>query len=265
MRLIQLSDLHFGTEQPIVVAALVEAIRRLQPDLLLLSGDITQRARRTQFAACARFLALLPQVPMLAVPGNHDLPLFNLWQRMFFPYAQYCALFGQDLAPRYEVGGMLVLGVNTTRPSKHVGGCFRRESVRQVTECLADSDAVVKIVMGHHPVDAVLSSDEANIAQGAEMAMRDWADAGMQLYLAGHIHYPFFARLDRRYPGVPGDCWTGQAGTAISSRVRDHKANSFNLIEWQPKAAELLLARWDFTPAVPGFFCVEQFQLPLRS
>lgn len=265
MRMIQLSDLHFGTEQPEVVDALVATIQSLQPDLLLLSGDITQRARRSQFRACEHFLARLPQVAVMAVPGNHDLPLFNLWQRLWAPYAQFQRSFGDELAPEYESDQLLVLGVNTTCPGRHVDGGFSTASLNAVAQRLKNSRARVKIVMGHHPVDAVLAVDEKNIAEGADAAVRAWSAAGMQLYLAGHIHYPFHARLDRRYPGVPANCWTLQAGTAISSRVRDHKANSFNLIDWSADQDTLRLERWDFTPTTPGFMRVEQAQLPLRD
>ncbi len=265
MRIIQLSDLHFGTERQHVVTALVEQIHQLQPDLLLLSGDITQRARRAQFQACERFLARLPSVPVLAVPGNHDLPLFNLCQRFVAPYAHFRRSFGHVLAPCYQSGEILVVGVNTTRPGKHIDGSFSAEKIARVAQRLEASAARIKIVMGHHPVDAVLGIDEKNIAAGAEAAVRAWSRAGMQLYLAGHIHYPFCARLDRRYPGVPANCWTLQAGTAVSSRVRDHKSNSFNLIEWRPEQQALQLERWDFTPALPGFLCTDQLQLPLRG
>ncbi|GAA0695007.1 metallophosphoesterase family protein [Marinobacterium maritimum] len=265
MRMIQLSDLHFGTERPEVVTALVEVIHQLEPDLLLLSGDITQRARRAQFQACERFLARLPLTPLLAVPGNHDLPLFNLWQRLVAPYAHFRRTFGCDLAPCYQSDEVLVVGVNTTRPGKHIDGSFSTAKVAAVSRQLELSDARVKIVMGHHPVEAVLEVDEKNIAAGAEAAVRAWSRAGMQLYLAGHIHYPFCSRLDRRYPDVPSNCWTFQAGTAVSRRVRDHKANSFNLIEWHSAQEELLLSRWDFSPVLPGFLCAEQLQLPLRG
>ncbi len=263
--MIQLSDLHFGTERPEVVTALVEAIHQLQPDLLLLSGDITQRARCEQFRACERFLARLPPVPRLAVPGNHDLPLFNLWQRLVAPYAHFRRTFGDERASCYQADGVLVVGVNTTRPGKHIDGSFSPERVAAVARRLEHSAARLKIVMGHHPVDAVLEVDEKNIAAGAEAAVRAWSRAGMQLYLAGHIHYPFCASLERRYPGVPANCWTLQAGTAVSWRVRDHKANSFNLIEWCSGQEMIELERWDFTPALPGFLCAEQLQLPLRG
>ncbi|GAA0792564.1 metallophosphoesterase family protein [Marinobacterium sediminicola] len=265
MRMIQLSDLHFGTERPEVMDALVTVMHQLSPDLLLLSGDITQRARRAQFRACERLLARLPPAAIMAVPGNHDIPLFNLWQRLVAPYAHFTRTFGDDLLPCHDSGQVLVVGVNTTCPRRHIDGTFTEKQIETVAHRLKASHARVKIVMGHHPVDAVLESDERNIARGAERAVRTWTQAGMQLYLAGHIHYPFCARLERRYPGLSPECWTFQAGTAISFRVRDHKANSFNLIEWLPAQQALQLERWDYTPAIEGFLCAEQIQLPLRG
>ncbi|MBR9829072.1 MAG: metallophosphoesterase [Oceanospirillales bacterium] len=265
MRLIQLSDLHFGTEQPAVVAALVARVQQLQPDVILLSGDITQRARRAQFAACRRFLNQLPAVPVLAVPGNHDLPLFNLWQRFSKPYAHYRRIFGHRLAPVYDNGDVLVVGVNTTRPGKHVDGGFSAATIASVGQYLRASTATVKIVMGHHPVDAVLATDEQNVAAGAEAAVRAWTAAGMQLYLAGHIHYPFFADLEHRYPGIPPQCWTAQAGTAISRRVRADIANSFNVIEWLPQQQMLCLQRWDDTQVGGGFTRVAQQLIAVRQ
>lgn len=265
MRLVQLSDLHFGTEQAEVVEALVAALHHLQPDLLLLSGDITQRARREQFRACQRFLARLPAVPLLAVPGNHDLPLLNLWRRLFSPYGHYLDSFGQPLAPSFEAEGLLVIGVNTTRPRRHVDGCLLPAVVERVAAQLARSRAEVKIVMGHHPVAALLAKDVVNIAAGAEQAVRSWSAAGMQLYLGGHIHYPFLARLAQHYPGMAPDCWTFQAGTAVSRRLRDHLANSFNLIDWQREAKRLQLERWDHQPTRAAFVRAERYQLPLRG
>jgi 3',5'-cyclic AMP phosphodiesterase CpdA len=266
MRLIQLSDLHFGTERPEVIEALTATICNLQPDLVLLSGDITQRARRGQFRRCESFLAQLPAAPVLAVPGNHDIPLFNLWQRFWAPYAHFRSSFGPNLAPEYTDADLLVIGVNTTRPDRHVDGCFQPEMVAHVEQRLRRSSASLKIVMGHHPVDRVLESDERNVAEGAEAAVRQWSDAGMVLYLGGHIHYPFCAPLERRYPGVHSECWTAQAGTAISRRVRDGKPNSFNLIEWQSLRRQLQLERWDYrSSSSNGFGCAEAFQLPLRG
>jgi len=263
MRIVQLSDLHFGTEVEAVLAALLVRLKQLQPDLLLLSGDLTQRARRREFARCRRFLHQLPDVPILAVPGNHDLPLYNIWHRFRAPYAGYHRVFGHELAPCFESESTLVVGVNTTDPRRHVDGAFEPAAIEQVAQRLATSSASLKLVVGHHPVDAVLATDEQNIARQADKAVRAWAAAGMQLYLAGHIHFPFFAPLNRRYPGVPDDIWTLQAGTAISRRTRDGKPNSFNMIEREQQ--QLALTRWDYQLHRGAFEQGEQVQLPLRS
>lgn len=261
MRIIQLSDLHFGTEVPNVLAALLQSCHRLAPDLILLSGDLTQRARRHEFDACRKLVKALPLVPVLAVPGNHDLPLFNVWHRCRAPYAGFRRVFGHRLDPVIETASTLVVGVNTTDPRRHVDGVFDRQMIERVSELLKASRAALKLVVGHHPVDAVLLSDERNIARGAEDAVRAWTAAGMQLYLAGHIHYPFFAPLSGRYAGVPGDAWTLQAGTAISSRTRDGKPNSFNLI--LSDDAGLELQRWDYSAQQKEFEEAGSVQLPL--
>src|SRR5690606_26580013 len=103
---LHISDTHFGTEFPDVVEALVALARDQAPELVVLGGDITQRARRGQFEAAGRFVARLP-APVLAVPGNHDIPLFNLLARWRAPYGGYRRIFGHDLEPVYESPGLL--------------------------------------------------------------------------------------------------------------------------------------------------------------
>ncbi|SIQ59714.1 metallophosphoesterase family protein [Marinobacterium stanieri] len=263
MRIVQLSDLHFGTETPAVLEALLAACAQIEPVLVLLSGDLTQRARRHEFDACRQLIQQLAPAQVLAVPGNHDLPLFNVWHRFRAPYAGFRRVFGWQLEPVFETPELLVVGVNTTDPRRHVDGHFDTHSVEQVAGKLQSSSAKLKLVVGHHPVDAVLASDEQNIAGGARAAMQRWCEAGMQLYLAGHIHYPFFAPLSRRYPDLPDQAWTVQAGTAISTRTRDGKPNSFNLIDADLEMRVLSLTRWDFNAESGRFDPAEQVQLPL--
>ena len=102
--LLQISDTHFGTEQPPVVAALLALARQQAPELVVLSGDITQRARPAQFKAAWIFTEQLA-APLLAIPGNHDIPLFDLWARLRHPYARHCAAFGADLEPAHTSAG----------------------------------------------------------------------------------------------------------------------------------------------------------------
>src|SRR5690606_2397928 len=119
---LHVSDPHFGTEQAPVVAALERLARELRPGLVLLSGDITQRARRAQFAAARAFADRLGVPALLAVPGNHDIPLFNLAARLFAPYGNYARAFGTELEPQFADDDWLVIGVNTTRAARHKNG-----------------------------------------------------------------------------------------------------------------------------------------------
>ena len=116
--LLQISDTHFGTEQPAVVEALTALASQQRPDLVVLSGDITQRARPVQFRA-ARALTDRLGLPLLAVPGNHDIPLFDLWTRLRRPYARYVAAFGDDLEPVHSSPELMVVCVNTRRAWRH--------------------------------------------------------------------------------------------------------------------------------------------------
>ena len=113
---LHLSDTHFGTEQSEVCEALLHLALEVRPDVVILSGDITQRARREQFAAARRFLETLAAPVKLVIPGNHDIPLFNLAARLFNPYGNYRRAFGSELEPQFSSKDLLVIGVNTTRP-----------------------------------------------------------------------------------------------------------------------------------------------------
>jgi len=119
--LLQISDPHFGTEQPPVAEALVALCQQTQPNLLVLSGDITQRARREQFRQAKAWIDRLG-APVLAIPGNHDLPLFGLLARLRDPYARHREAFGDALEPAYASAELLVVGVNTTRWYRHKNG-----------------------------------------------------------------------------------------------------------------------------------------------
>ena len=138
--LLQISDPHFGTEQAPVVEALVALARQQRPDLLVLSGDITQRARPAQFRAARSFMDRLGG-PLLAIPGNHDIPLLNLWARWKTPYAQHCAAFGAELEPVFRSADVLVIGVNTTRAYRHANGEVSPAQIDRVASLLAGATA----------------------------------------------------------------------------------------------------------------------------
>ena len=136
---LQISDTHFGTERPEVVEALHGFAAELRADLVILSGDITQRAQPDEFEAARRFVQRIAPPALLAIPGNHDMPLFNLFARALDPYGRYADVFGAELEPAYESQDLLVLGVNTTRARRHKHGEVSAWQIERVAQRLRRS------------------------------------------------------------------------------------------------------------------------------
>jgi len=266
--LLQISDTHFGTEQSAVVAALEAHVREQGADLLVLSGDITQRARGGQFAAAKAFIQRLQSygIPSsLVIPGNHDLPLFNVLSRFLAPYDQYQAHFGEDLEPSFENDQLLVIGLNTTHPKRHKDGLVTHEQVESVTQRLLKSDPrKLRIVVAHQPFGSLVLSDLDNLQHGALAALTRWADAGLDIVMGGHIHLPYVLPLRKQYPSLSREIWTVQAGTALSSRVRGSAPNSFNHLYLDSRAGkQVSVERWDYRGdgAHGQFVLGERFEL----
>ena len=243
--LLQISDPHFGTEQPPVVEALVALAWQQRPDLLVLSGDITQRARPAQFQAARAFMDRLG-APVLAVPGNHDLPLFDLWTRLRRPYGRHIAAFGIDLEPVHSSPDLLVVCVNTTRVWRHKHGEVSALQIDRVARTLAGAGAAqLRVVVVHQPVAVTRAEDVPNRLRGHAAALQRWAAAGADLVMGGHIHLPYVMALH----GLARPMWAVQAGTAVSSRVRRDVPNSVNLLRWGAEAGKgrCLIEQWDFS------------------
>jgi 3',5'-cyclic AMP phosphodiesterase CpdA len=254
--LLHLSDTHFGTEQPLVVEALVALATQQQPDVVVLSGDITQRARPAQFRAAKAFMDRLG-APAVVIPGNHDIALFDLWARLTRPYGRFAAVFGPDLEPVYTSPDCLVVGVNTTRARRHKHGELSGAQIARVARLLAAArPQQLRVVVVHQPAAVPLGGERANLLRGHADATRVWAEAGADLVLGGHIHLPFTLPLD----GLARRLWVVQAGTAVSTRTRPGVPNSVNLLRWGDAATALaaatpgapttgpccLIERWDF-------------------
>ena len=246
--LLQLSDPHFGTELEDVAQALLRFARAESPCLVILSGDLTQRARAAQFEAARAFVDAIG-APWLAVPGNHDVPLFNLLARVAFPYAGYRRVFGgsSGAEPRLESADLCVAGVDTTRRWRHKHGEISAHQIEDVTRWLrAVPRRALKVVVTHHPLAVTLSEDRINRARGADAALTAWCGAGMDLVMSGHIHMPFFMPLD-----AAGRSWAVQAGTAVSKRVRGGIPPSINLV--RRAEAGWRVERWDFDATQRAF------------
>ena len=266
--LLHLSDTHFGTEQPPVLEALELLIAQRPPQLVVFSGDITQRARRAQFDAAGRFCERLRGLPVLALPGNHDIPLFNLAARLFWPYRGYLRIFGPALEPVLDLPDMLVIGVNTTRPARHKNGQVSPAQVQSVARRLAAArPGQLRIVVTHQPAAVLRPEDTHDRLIGARHALPAWSLAGADLVLGGHIHLPYVLDLVDGPEPMPRPMWCVQAGTAVSHRVRHGTSNSVNRMEWQPPAPgqprRCRVERCDYDSATGRFVTAFEHRLQL--
>lgn len=267
--ILHLSDTHFGTERPPVVEALRRLVREQSPSLAILSGDVTQRATAAQFAAARAFVDGLGVPTMLAIPGNHDIPLFDLARRIVAPYARFEATFGTDREPVHRGDGVLVACVDTTRPWRHKNGEVSAAQVARVEALMRTAlPQTLRIVVTHQPVAVVTGSDRANLLRGHERAVRRWAAAGADLVLGGHIHLPYVCALRDQLAGLPRALHAVNAGTAVSQRVRDGVGNSVNLILAAPTSRgarpACVVERWDFDEPAQAFVCAQRHRPALE-
>lgn len=245
--LLHISDTHFGTEQPPVVEALTALAAALAPQLLVISGDITQRARTAEFAAARRFIDRLA-LPFVSIPGNHDLTVLNPLTRLLAPYTGYRGTFGDELEPVHESDRLLVQCVKTTRWWRHIEGEVNAAQVERVAARLRRArPEQLRVVVVHQPVHVEGEAEAKHLLRGREAALSAWAEAGADVVLGGHIHLPYVAELTP--PGAGGArIVVAQAGTALSSRVRRQAPNSVNVIRHEASdAARFSVERWDFS------------------
>lgn len=264
--LLHISDPHFGTEVAEAVEALVYLSRQLAPDLVILSGDVTQRGRRAQFAAARSFMDRFG-TPSVVIPGNHDIPLFNIVARAITPYAGFRRAFGATLSPSWSSTDAIVIAVRTTRRWRHKNGEVSRRQIADVSARLEAADErQLRIVVVHQPLHVITAKDEANLLLGHAEAVAAWSRAGADLVLGGHIHLPYVRSLRERFPSLPRDVWVAQAGTAVSSRVRGHIPNSVNVIRYEAaeRPRSCRVERWDCVAGSGRFAMVENHLIGLN-
>jgi 3',5'-cyclic AMP phosphodiesterase CpdA len=257
-RNVHLSDLHIARVNPLVIHPLTRLIKELEPDLIAVSGDLTQRARSYQFQQARAFLDTLPK-PQIIVPGNHDIPLHNVFARFFERLKKYKRYITDDLQPAYEDEEVVVIGVNTARSSVFKGGRINESQVSRLREKFcALSNGMVKVVVTHHPFDLPEGYRDRDLVGRARMAMTGLAECGADLFLAGHLHISHTGHT-KRYNIQGYSALVVQAGTATSTRERG-EANSFNLIRVAYPEISVEKFAWDSSTTSFATASLEHFK-----
>ena len=260
-RIVHLSDLHFGSHDDQLVDAVEARVDALAPDLVVISGDFTQRARTDQFKQACEFLARLNSKghEVLGVPGNHDVPLYDVLRRFLSPLTRYRRYIDETLCPFQELKGAAVLGINTARSLTFKDGRINQQQVDFIRDTFARTRAdTARILVTHHPLFALPVGDGPELGKSIgrqQLALGAIADAGVDLLLAGHNHRASAHHAHELATGA-GPALVIQAGTATSTRLREEE-QSFNLIEVRQGQVAVTVQSWDgdnFEPRDAGRF-----------
>ena len=242
--IVHLSDLHFGRIDERIIAPLVDQIAAIRPDVVAVSGDLTQRARRRQFEQASRFLARIP-FPKLLVPGNHDVPLFNVAARLLDPFGGYKKWISPDLEPAFIDDEIAIVGLNSARALITGGG--GRLNARQIETAAARFHALppsaVRIIVTHHPFDLPEGFHDQHLVGRASLAMQRFAAAGADLFLAGHLHVSHVGHTADRYNIAGHSALVVQAGT-LSTRGRG-ELNTFNVLRVRKPELDIERYSWE--------------------
>ena len=256
--LVHLSDLHFGRVDQALLGPLRELVERIAADVVVISGDLTQRAKEEEFEAARAFLDSLPG-PQIIVPGNHDISLYNVFRRFVKPLDRYRRYITDDLDPVYIDDEIAVVGVNTARSLTIKDGRVSHEQVAAIRERLAAvGPDVTRIVVTHHPFDLPDSFEKRDLVVRAPMAMEVFAETGVDILMAGHMHASHAGSTAARYQIAEYAALVVQAGTATSTRGRG-EVNSFNVVRVEPLRVEIDRYGWDVVHGQFSLVSTEKF------
>lgn len=221
-RVVHCSDLHFGDHTPALATALRQAIMRIDPDVVVISGDMTQRARRRQFLQAAEWVQAF-DCPVMTVPGNHDLPLLAPWKRAMSPRKGFRRYITPVSVPFWQNDLLSLHGVDSTRCWRWKDGGLGRSRRQRTCEFLGHSTRnQLHMLVLHHPLPAKKAMRWSRGSHSLEVHCR------VDVVLAGHMHTMRIDHLPEA--SVPGAPLQLVAGTALSKRTRG-EPNSFFVLD----------------------------------
>jgi 3',5'-cyclic AMP phosphodiesterase CpdA len=250
-RIAHLSDIHFGANDPRIVSATEAWLEQRRPDLVIVSGDFTQRARVEQFREASAWLNRLRAAGhrVLAIPGNHDIPLYDVLRRFAAPLARYKKYIGNDLCPWFEDDEVAILGLNTARSLTIKDGRINHDQMAMLRKRFAEVESSkTRVIVTHHPLFAMPIGKGTELSEAVgqhEDAIRAVCEAGVHIALAGHFHRTY-AEAAYKMVKNAGGALVIQAGTATSTRLRNAEPQSFNWLHIRHNnEIELQVVVWD--------------------
>lgn len=264
--LLHISDVHFGPPHlPELAEKILEFAERRRPDVVVLSGDLTQRAKPEQFRQARRFVDRLP-APSLVVPGNHDVPLYRFWERSLRPFAAYQRYFAKELEPVWQDDELLLVGINTAHGWTVKEGRIRLSRLKQVAELLAAAgEGVFKVVVAHHHLTPPPRFGTQTVLSNAFEAIELFSAAGVEMVLSGHQHQTYVASSEEFYPSGRPPVLILHAGTSTSSRGRGSEAdkNTFNWVRVDSES--VLISHYHWERSVGEFVEISRHWYPRRN
>lgn len=238
LSILHVSDLHFGPPYvPEVGRQMLSTAAALDPDVIVASGDFTQRATEDQYRQAREFLDALPPAPTIVTPGNHDVPLYRVWERLTDPYRHYTDYISEELNSVTHVDGACIVSLNSTAPRRAItNGRIDRRQLEFARQAFADADPdVARIVVAHHHFAPAPDYERTEVMPRAKRALDCFSNLDVELVLGGHLHRAYIANSLDIYAGVDRDYGIiiAQSGTTTSrrGRAREREKNSFNWVQ----------------------------------
>ncbi len=241
------SDVHFGKpHQPNVAAGFLKLVERVSPDVIVLAGDLTQRAKVREYEQARTLLRQLQDVPVVVTPGNHDIPLYRVHERIFAPFRNYRAFISEELDTVTRVDGAVLVGLNSAEPYRGlVNGRIGDRQLQFLARIFQETfDADVRIVVTHHALAPPPDGGSDRTIPGSGAILDRFRELGVDLVLSGHFHRGFVTRSSEVRPDHRGhgDIAIVHSGTATSSRGREAEKgeNSVNVLKIGTEGIEVI-------------------------
>jgi 3',5'-cyclic AMP phosphodiesterase CpdA len=237
LTLLHASDVHFGRHfDPDAAEAFLRFLQDLSPDLLVISGDLTQRAKVTEYEAARAFLGKLPPMPVVLTPGNHDVPLYRVWERIFAPHRNYRDYISRELDTVTHVPGATVVSLDSSAPlTAIVNGRIGDSQLRFAAQAFGEAEeGDLRILVTHHNLARAPDYEPEQILGGHRRYLAAFSKMGVDLILGGHLHRAYLSSSLDVFPQEPGTSAIAivHSGTTTSrrGRARERGQNSLNVV-----------------------------------